>query len=131
MRIGYLRVIANEDLYPIDDEMSSTTLNENAQRAWNRTDKSKSGALFWATLRASLPAFLYGIFPRLCLIGFRYAQPFLLSRTVNFASNPTDSDAVGWALTGAFGLVFLGLAVSNGSYCTSCTISTIAFHAFS
>lgn len=99
--------------------MSSSTLSENAQRAWIRTDKSKPRALLLATLKASLPAFCYGIFPRICLIGFRYAQPFLLSRTVDFANNPSDPDAIGWALTGAFGIVFGGMAVIYGSYCMS------------
>lgn len=117
MRTGYMRVINNEDLYPIDDEMSSAVLNEYAQRAWIQADKSKPKALLWATMRASRLSFCYGIIPRICLIGFRYSQPFLLSRTVDFASNPDDPTAVGWALTGAFGLVFLGLAVINGSYC--------------
>jgi hypothetical protein len=117
MRIGYRRVINDEDLYPIEDEMSSSTLNEHAQEVWNQADKSLPKALFWATLKASAPAFSYGIFPRICLIGFKYAQPFLLTRTVNFTNNPNEPDAVGWALTGAFGLVFTGLAVSNGTYC--------------
>lgn len=117
MRIGYMRVIKNQDLYPIDDEMSSSTLNEHGQKVWAGADKSQRRALFWATLKASRAAFCYCIFPRICLIGFRYAQPFLLSRTVDFANSPGESDAVGWALTGAFGLVFVGLAVINGSYC--------------
>src|SRR6266550_2740397 len=99
MRTGYIRVINNEDLYPIDEEMSSTTLNDNAQRVWARVDKTGQSALLWATMRASIVPFCYGIFPRLCLIGFRYAQPFLLSRTVDFASDPKDPDAVGWGLT--------------------------------
>lgn len=117
MRTGYLRVINNEDLYPIEDEMSSTVLNDQAQRAWIRADKFKPRALIWTTMRASLLSFCSGIFPRICLVGFRYAQPFLLSRTVNFANNPNDPDAVGWALTGAFGLVFMGMAVIYGMYC--------------
>lgn len=116
-----MRVITDEDLYPIDDEMNSSTLSDQGQRAWDRSNKSKPRALFWATLRASLLSFSYGIFPRICLIGFRYAQPFLLSRTVNFTTNPKEPDAIGWALTGAFGVVFVGLAVSNGSYCELCS----------
>jgi ATP-binding cassette, subfamily C (CFTR/MRP), member 1 len=55
------------------------------------------------------------IFPRLCLIGFRYAQPFLLSRTADFVkSNGTKN--IGWGLTGAFGIVFLGTAIANVLY---------------
>jgi ATP-binding cassette subfamily C (CFTR/MRP) protein 1 len=67
-------------------------------------------------LRATHPAFLYGIFPRICLIGFRYAQPFLLSRAVNFSNNPEEPDSTGWGLTAAFSLVFLGIAISSGGY---------------
>jgi hypothetical protein len=72
--------------------------------------------LFWSTLWATKGAFAYCIFPRICLIGFRYAQPFLLSRTVNFASNPEEPESIGWGLTAAFGFVFLGLAIATGSF---------------
>lgn len=52
----------------------------------------------------------------MCLIGFRYAQPFLLERTVGFANSPEEPDSIGWGLTVAFGLVFTGLAIATGSY---------------
>jgi len=113
--IGFHRVISNEDLYPIDDEMTSSSLQDSAQKAWSATDRAQSRALFWSTLKASRMSLAYCFFPRLCLIGFRYAQPFLLSRTVNFA-NSDEPDSIGWGLTTAFGIVFFGLAVANGSY---------------
>ncbi|KAE8452406.1 hypothetical protein EG329_001107 [Mollisiaceae sp. DMI_Dod_QoI] len=120
MRTGFTRVLNNEDLYPIDDNMTSRFLYDRAQETWKRADKDKKRALVWATLKATRTPFLYCVFPRICLIGFRYAQPFLLSRTVNFASNADESDSVGWGLTAAFGLVFLGLAISNGAYYHMC-----------
>jgi len=49
-------------------------------------------------------------------MGFRNAQPFLLSRTVAFASSYDEPNSIGWGLTGAFGIVFLGLAIAPGSY---------------
>ena len=116
MGSGFRRVINNEDLYPIDLEMTSAVLQEHAQKTWETSDKTKSRALFWSTLKASWKALAYCIFPRICLIGFRYAQPFLLSRTVDFASSSNEPDSTGWGLTAAFGLVFLGMAVANGSY---------------
>lgn len=117
MTTGFRRVIQNEDLYPIDEEMSSAFLQRHGQRIWDATvGKHHKRALLWATLKANRAAFMYCIFPRLCLIGFRYAQPFLLSRTVDFANSPDEPESIGWGLTGAFGLVFLGLAVSNGMY---------------
>lgn len=116
MRTGFRRVLSNEDLYPIDDNMTSKVLLNRGQESWEKTNKSRPRALFWSTMWAAKSAFAYAIFPRVCLIGFRYAQPFLLSRTVNFASNPKEPESIGWGLTGAFGLVFLGLAVATGSY---------------
>ncbi|KAE9376787.1 putative ATP-binding cassette transporter [Stipitochalara longipes BDJ] len=116
MRTGFRRVLSNEDLYPIEDNMTSRVLLTHGQEAWKNTDKTRQRALFWSTLWATRGAFAYCIFPRICLIGFRYAQPFLLSRTVNFASNLEESESIGWGLTGAFGLVFLGLAIATGSY---------------
>lgn len=116
MTTGFNRVLSNEDLYPIDEEMTSRVLLTHASEAWNNTEKSSPRALLWSILRANQAAFLYCVFPRLCLIGFRYAQPFLLTRTVHFANNPGESDSTGWGLTAAFGLVFLGMAVANGAY---------------
>jgi ATP-binding cassette subfamily C (CFTR/MRP) protein 1 len=94
MRTGFRRVLSNEDLYPIEDSMTSRVLLNRGQEVWKNADKTRQRAL----------------------IGFRYAQPFLISRTVNFASSPEEPESIGWALTGAFGLVFLGLAIATGSY---------------
>jgi ATP-binding cassette subfamily C (CFTR/MRP) protein 1 len=116
MTTGFRRVIDNDDLYPIDDEMSSVSVRDKGDRVWSEASRGIPRALFWSTLKATQSALAWCIFPRLCLIGFRYAQPFLLSRTVDFANNPEEPDSVGWGLTAAFGLVFVGMAVANGSY---------------
>jgi len=116
MTTGFHKVLTNEDLYPIDHDMTGTVLHDRAQRIWAASNKTQPRALLWATLRTSWIAFAYCVFPRLCLVGFRYAQPFLLNRTVEFANNPDEPDSIGWGLTGAFALVFLGLAIANGAY---------------
>lgn len=115
-KIGFRRVINNEDLYPIDEEMTSISLQGHAQTVWRTADRTQKRAILWTTLKASRSSFAYCIFPRLCLIAFRYAQPFLLSRTVQFANDSNEPDSIGWGLTAAFGLVFTGLAVATGSY---------------
>lgn len=116
MRTGFQRTINENDLFPIEDEMGSSYLRDRAQAQWQRTDKTASNALFWAILKVTRRQLALCIFPRVCLIGFRYAQPFLLSRTVEFVNSAEDSDNIGWGLTGAFGFVFLGMAVASGSY---------------
>lgn len=96
MTTGFSRIITNEDLYPIDDDMTSRVLSERAHEAWKAADQTKPRALLWITLKANLPAFLYCIFPRICLIGFRYAQPLLLFRTVTFSEDLHETESIGY-----------------------------------
>ena len=116
MTTGFHRLLSNDDLYPVDSGMSSVVLQNRIQRAWGTAVKGSPRALFKAVLSANRKALAHGIIPRLFQIGFRYAQPFLLTRTVAFASDISQSQDIGWGLTGAFFFVFLGLAVSKGFY---------------
>jgi len=116
LTIGFRRIIRKEDLFPMEDEMSSSVLASRAKRLWNTANKTRSHALCWSTLNSNSRQLALCIFPRLCLIGFRYAQPLLLSRTTEFVSSTTDKKNIGWGLTGAFGIAFLGLGISNALY---------------
>lgn len=53
------------------------------------------------------------VFPRLCLIGFNYAQPFLISRAIEYVSEPVSSENKndGYGLIAATALVYLGISV--------------------
>ncbi|KAL2673758.1 hypothetical protein Neosp_012202 [[Neocosmospora] mangrovei] len=92
MKIGFGRPLTEEDLH--------VTKNR----------------LFWSTIWAAKAVFASGMLSRLCLIAFKYTQPFLIQRTVGFASDLAEPKSVGWGLTGAWVLVFIGLAISNGFY---------------
>jgi ATP-binding cassette subfamily C (CFTR/MRP) protein 1 len=116
LTIGFRRIIRKEDLFPMEDEMSSSILAIRAKRLWNTANKARPHALCWSTLNSNRRQLALCIFPRLCLIGFRYAQPLLLSRTTEFVSSITDKKNIGWGLTGAFGIVFLGLGISKALY---------------
>ncbi|PWN46197.1 P-loop containing nucleoside triphosphate hydrolase protein [Ceraceosorus guamensis] len=60
------------------------------------------------------------IIPRLIVTAATLAQPFLVSKTLAFAQSSgtaTDSPtAYGWGLVGAYALIYLVLATSNGQY---------------
>ncbi|KAH7390278.1 hypothetical protein BKA64DRAFT_710834 [Cadophora sp. MPI-SDFR-AT-0126] len=116
MRTGFQRVLTDQDLYQVDLDMASSVMQQKAQRKWKSASRNHQRALLWSTLKASKAAFAYCIFLRLLLIAFRYTQPFLLSRTVGFANSPTEPESIGWGLTAAIFLVFLGLAVANVNY---------------
>lgn len=115
MSIGFRRIIRGEDLFVIEEQMSSSVLRNQAQHRWTTANKGRSNALFWSTLNSTRRFFILCIVPRLCLIAFRYSQPFLLSRTANFVKS-NDAKNIGWGLTGAFGIVFLGTAITNVLY---------------
>jgi ABC-type multidrug transport system fused ATPase/permease subunit len=113
---GSQRILQNCDLYPIDSDMSSSILQQRMKNAWSAARQDRNRALFWTVLRANLKPLLFCVIPRLLQMGFRYTQPFLLTRTIAFANDESQPDTIGWALTGAFFLVLLGVAVSNGMF---------------
>lgn len=49
--------------------------------------------------------------PRLVLIAFSIAQPFLFEDTINFVEGGTEPNRYGYGLIGAFGITYLGIAV--------------------
>ena len=57
------------------------------------------------------------IFPRVLLIAFTFCQPLLLKQLLNYLANPAQrkNPSIGYALLGAYGLVYLGIAVSTRS----------------
>ncbi|EEU35583.1 uncharacterized protein NECHADRAFT_52409 [Fusarium vanettenii 77-13-4] len=116
MKIGFGRPLTEEDLYTIDSSLSSRRLVAHAQETWSLTNHTKKNRLFWSTIWAAKAVFASGMLSRICLIAFKYTQPFLIQRTVGFASDLTEPKSIGWGLTGAWLLVFIGLAISNGFY---------------
>lgn len=51
--------------------------------------------------------------PRLCLIGFKFAQPFFIDKLIQFVSSEGHSELSGakYGLLGAAALIYIGLAV--------------------
>jgi len=61
--------------------------------------------------------------PRLCLIAFNIAQPFLISDAIGFiqGSKAKQPDDKGYGLIGAFAFVYIGAAVSGVCVAGKCT----------
>ncbi|KAF4969944.1 hypothetical protein FSARC_2930 [Fusarium sarcochroum] len=116
MKMGFTQFLTERDLYVIDSSLFARRLFEQAHRSWSAANHLKNNALFWSTIWAARAVFGLGILCRLCLMGFKYAQPFLIQRTIVFASNLDEPKEIGWGLTGAWCSVFIGLAISNGFY---------------
>jgi ABC-type multidrug transport system fused ATPase/permease subunit len=116
MTSGFQGVLQNHQLYPIERDMSSPVLKKRMEDAWGAARQHKPRALFWAVLRANWKPLAFCVVPRLLQTGFRYTQSFLLTRTITFANDESQPESIGWGLTGAFFIVLLGVAISNGIF---------------
>lgn len=83
--------------------------------------KDKSYSLAWAIAKALWVPITASMVPRLVLIGFSLAQPFLVEAAIDFVKSDINSDLYGYGLIGAFGCTFLGIAVSQDSIGLSCS----------
>ena len=117
LRHGSLRVLRVGDLYEMDESLSSAVVGRKFQQAWNSTNKSRKQALLISIGWAMKWSLLASGIPRLLVIGLKYAQPFLLTRTINYVSDknyqPTN---IGWGLIGAYATIYVGLALLTASY---------------
>ncbi|OGM47734.1 ABC transporter [Aspergillus bombycis] len=110
-----------EDLFTLSPEFSGERLGSQMEQAWSKCRKTRRLALLGAVCRAIKWPLVSALFPRLCLIGFRFAQPFLLNRAVSYVAevqaNPGNiHKAIGYGLIGSTVLIYLGLAFCTGAY---------------
>ncbi|EXL40888.1 hypothetical protein FOCG_16654 [Fusarium oxysporum f. sp. radicis-lycopersici 26381] len=117
-RAGYSKHLEIETLFPLEKHFKSLYLQQLLQTAWAKASRKGSHVLMLTVLRTLKWPTMSIIFPRLCFIGFTFCQPFLISATLEWAENDSDSDDMnqGYGLIGAWFLVFMGLAVTSGQY---------------
>jgi hypothetical protein len=117
----------------LDDRLCSTGIGENGlEKIWRNgkhvclnistgaddrvinLGKKSGHSLLWACFRYFSGPILLGILPRALQVGFTFAQPFLVDTTVTWIGGDDLSYTLGqgYALIGAFGIVYIGIAVS-------------------
>jgi ATP-binding cassette subfamily C (CFTR/MRP) protein 1 len=117
LKAGYSKLLSVQDLDEIDEALSSITVGRRFEVAWAAADKTRKHGLLWTTAWVLRWELVISAMPRLVLIGFRYAQPFLLHRTITYVSNRNDQPSnVGWTLVGAYAIVYIGLAICTASF---------------
>ncbi|KAF8857368.1 putative multidrug resistance protein [Acephala macrosclerotiorum] len=115
---GFRTLMTLDDLFVPDKALQSAPLGEKMKESWNKYRSSGRWALAYAifySLRYSLAMI---VFPRLCLIGFTYAQPFLITSAINYVSQPASEQNKndGYGLIGATALVYLGITFCTTHY---------------
>ncbi|PTB70684.1 P-loop containing nucleoside triphosphate hydrolase protein [Trichoderma citrinoviride] len=119
LRTGFKRLLQPADLFPLDEKMGVSGLNERFWWHWRKaspsTQASKHRLIFCCiiTLRSAL---ISVIVPRLALLAFTICQPLVLTRFLGFLNDETQPDSIGYGLVGAYGLVYLGIAATQALY---------------
>jgi ATP-binding cassette subfamily C (CFTR/MRP) protein 1 len=115
--LGYQKILSLSDIEGLEESHRAQSLASNFQQNWTtKTHKEKPHALIrtiaW-TLRYSL---LASVFPRLCSIGFKFSQPFLIGSVIEYLDSESREGGKGNGLIGAYVLAYTGIAVSSGVY---------------
>ncbi|KAI0879864.1 P-loop containing nucleoside triphosphate hydrolase protein [Annulohypoxylon maeteangense] len=116
---GYRNILTLEDLYPLDQSMTSESLRIKLTESIKtlRHPGQKNG-LAKALARALAVPLLLPIGPRIAMTGFQFCQPFLINTLLEYLQKPSDdaSRNVGYGLIGATILIYIGIAVSGAFY---------------
>ncbi|KAF7933004.1 uncharacterized protein EAE97_008771 [Botrytis byssoidea] len=115
---GQRTLLSLVDLFDTDKGLSSSSLEAKMQNTWRNESPNGKYSLLFAILKSFKVPLLTLIFPRLCLIGFKFSQPLLINRAISLIDAPetAGNKNIGYALIGATALIYLGLAVSTAQY---------------
>ncbi|CAG7561621.1 unnamed protein product [Fusarium equiseti] len=114
---GFRKLLRPMDLFELDEDMGSAGL---IGRFWRHWDKQKVPAgkhrlilCCISTIRWPIVAV---IVPRLALLAFTICQPLILNRLLVFLNDTSQPINIGYGLIGAYGLVYIGIALSQALY---------------
>ncbi|KAM7193332.1 ABC transporter [Rhypophila sp. PSN 637] len=111
---GYRHKLEVDDLFRIDSALGSEQLTEKVKFAWEETGVKRRRRLAISLARAFWKQLVVIQLPRLALVGFAIAQPFLVQSALRYVKNHANLPVeFGYGLVGAFGLVYVGIAIST------------------
>ncbi|SPN96674.1 related to multidrug resistance protein [Cephalotrichum gorgonifer] len=118
---GYSTVLSLSDLYPLDTTMMTEAVYPEFEKRLQPPRYIPGGfSLARALFRSLLVPWLLPVLPRLCLIGFKYAQPFFLRSLLIYLQSTdipdTMSRNIGYGFIGAAALIYVGIAVSGALF---------------
>lgn len=113
LRNGYSALLTGDALPAIHEKLVSHDLSTRFADSWARCKQNRQNALLLAVIKCLRWEIVGLAFPRLCVVGFSIAQPFLVGK-VTTVLQQTDSLSLdkGYGLIGATALIFIGVAVS-------------------
>ncbi|KAF2837197.1 P-loop containing nucleoside triphosphate hydrolase protein [Patellaria atrata CBS 101060] len=112
---GYRKVLTPDDLYSIDEDLTSEAMKERFQKAWKSVpDKNRKNALIGVIIKTLGRDLLIPVLPRVLFIGTEVAQPFLIASMVSFVQRAEGySKNIGYGLVAAFALNYTLYAITS------------------
>ncbi|PYI02912.1 ABC multidrug transporter [Aspergillus sclerotiicarbonarius CBS 121057] len=111
--MGYRKVLAIEDLYPLDSSFDSDALHEEFSRHMDYSKlKGDKYGLVKVLVRTLKVPLLLPVLPRLARLAFTFSQPLFLEKLLDYLSQPQLDPDVGYGFIGASMLIYSGLAIS-------------------
>ncbi|EHK17094.1 uncharacterized protein TRIVIDRAFT_195099 [Trichoderma virens Gv29-8] len=116
LKTGYDKILLQDDLPNLDTRLQSRLLRRQLITTWSKYDPKARHSLVKACFRTHLSTLPSAMIPRLCVTAFTFAQPFLVETTIRFVGDKNAEPYHGRGLIGAWGLVYLGIALSRSLY---------------
>lgn len=117
LRIGFGKNMRVDDLYDLDHALSSKHVRDLFTRRWAMTQDHGRFTLIGMSLKILKWPLIIAGFPRLLLGAIRFAQPFLITATINYVNNRNDQPAsIGWGIVGAYFLVYFTQGICTAAY---------------
>ncbi|CAE7199875.1 hypothetical protein P3342_010333 [Pyrenophora teres f. teres] len=116
--LGSKTILDVPHLPAIDIGLRSPDFFDKVWEQWSDLPLRTPDALLKLLFSSHRYLILEGVLPRLALSGFIFAQPFLLSRVVSYATAAPDARVekqLGNGLIGATAFIYVGLAIANAN----------------
>jgi ATP-binding cassette subfamily C (CFTR/MRP) protein 1 len=115
MNLGYREVLNLDDLFPLDEELSSEDMFEKFETKWNRMSNVSNYRLAKTIVLCLRGLFLAPILPDLIMMAFIFAQPFLVEALLSYISS-SDSKEYGYLIVAGYAVAFIGKSVFSAFY---------------
>ncbi|KYG46940.1 hypothetical protein M433DRAFT_64146 [Acidomyces richmondensis BFW] len=115
---GFKKILRPCDLYPIQQKYRTELLNQRFWSTWKKSSKRGKNVLLLIITRALGWHLMLPVIPRLFLLGLSFCQPLLLRKFLTYLDSleQPSNMKVGYGFIGAYGLVYIGMAVSSSLY---------------
>ncbi|KAJ4290433.1 hypothetical protein N0V90_010649 [Kalmusia sp. IMI 367209] len=116
-KLGYRKVLAIDDLYPLDSALDAKALHDkfSMHMDYSKLEGDKFG-LAKVLARTLAAPILLPILPRLAMLGFTFCQPLFMERLLDYLSQSELDPNTGYGFIGASFVIYSGIAISMAFY---------------